>query len=186
MQTSSDLALSVRDLSKTYRLGERDVLHGSLRDAIVRGARSALHLARGVRTARAGRARRARRRQLRRRRAARCSGSSVATARERRRCSRSSSGITEPTSGEARVWGRVGALLEVGTGFHPDLTGRENVFFNGAILGMKRTGDRAQVRRDRRVRRGRAVHRHARSSATRAACSCGSRSPSPRTSSRRS
>ncbi len=48
------------------------------------------------------------------------------------------SGITDPTSGEARVWGRAGALLEVGTGFHPDLTGRENVFFNGAILGMKR------------------------------------------------
>ena len=48
------------------------------------------------------------------------------------------SGVTDPTSGEARVWGRAGALLEVGTGFHPDLTGRENVFFNGAILGMKR------------------------------------------------
>jgi lipopolysaccharide transport system ATP-binding protein len=46
--------------------------------------------------------------------------------------------ITKPTSGEARVWGRVGSLLEVGTGFHPDLTGRENVFLNGAILGMKR------------------------------------------------
>ena len=48
------------------------------------------------------------------------------------------SGITDPTSGEARMWGRVGALLEVGTGFHPELTGRENVFLNGAILGMKR------------------------------------------------
>jgi lipopolysaccharide transport system ATP-binding protein len=48
------------------------------------------------------------------------------------------SGITDPSSGEARIWGRVGSLLEVGTGFHPDLTGRENVFFNGAILGMKR------------------------------------------------
>ncbi|MEP7335904.1 MAG: ABC transporter ATP-binding protein, partial [Actinomycetota bacterium] len=48
MQTSSDLALSVRELSKTYRLGERDVLHGSLRDALVRGTRSALHMARGT------------------------------------------------------------------------------------------------------------------------------------------
>src|SRR5205823_15054559 len=46
--------------------------------------------------------------------------------------------ITKPTEGEARVWGRVGSLLEVGTGFHPDLTGRENVYLNGAILGMKR------------------------------------------------
>src|SRR5438067_9433805 len=46
--------------------------------------------------------------------------------------------ITEPTSGGADVYGRVGALLEVGTGFHPELTGRENVFLNGAILGMSK------------------------------------------------
>jgi lipopolysaccharide transport system ATP-binding protein len=46
--------------------------------------------------------------------------------------------ITTPTCGEADVYGRVGSLLEVGTGFHPELTGRENVFLNGAILGMRR------------------------------------------------
>ena len=46
--------------------------------------------------------------------------------------------ITEPTSGVARTRGRVAALLEVGTGFHPELTGRENVYLNGAILGMGR------------------------------------------------
>ncbi len=46
--------------------------------------------------------------------------------------------ITEPTAGLSRTRGRVGALLEVGTGFHPELTGRENVYLNGAILGMKR------------------------------------------------
>ena len=46
--------------------------------------------------------------------------------------------ITEPTSGEARIRGRVASLLEVGTGFHPELTGRENVFLNGAILGMSK------------------------------------------------
>lgn len=44
--------------------------------------------------------------------------------------------ITEPTSGEVKLKGRVSSLLEVGTGFHPDLTGRENVFMNGTILGM--------------------------------------------------
>jgi lipopolysaccharide transport system ATP-binding protein len=46
--------------------------------------------------------------------------------------------ITEPTSGEARIRGRVASLLEVGTGFHPELSGRENVFLNGAILGMSK------------------------------------------------
>ena len=46
--------------------------------------------------------------------------------------------ITEPTGGRARIRGRVGSLLEVGTGFHPELTGRENTYLNGAILGMKR------------------------------------------------
>ena len=44
--------------------------------------------------------------------------------------------ITEPTSGEIRVRGRIASLLEVGTGFHPELSGRENIFLNGAILGM--------------------------------------------------
>jgi len=47
--------------------------------------------------------------------------------------------VTEPTEGEAEIHGRVGSLLEVGTGFHPELTGRENIYLNGAILGMKRT-----------------------------------------------
>lgn len=46
--------------------------------------------------------------------------------------------ITEPTSGRAEIYGRVGSLLEVGTGFHPELTGRENLYLNGAILGMRK------------------------------------------------
>ena len=46
--------------------------------------------------------------------------------------------ITTPTEGRAEIRGRVGSLLEVGTGFHPELTGRENVFLNGSILGMRR------------------------------------------------
>jgi lipopolysaccharide transport system ATP-binding protein len=51
--------------------------------------------------------------------------------------------ITEPTEGQITLHGRVGSLLEVGTGFHPELTGRENIFLNGAILGMTR----AEIRR---------------------------------------
>jgi lipopolysaccharide transport system ATP-binding protein len=47
--------------------------------------------------------------------------------------------ITEPTEGQAEIHGRVGSLLEVGTGFHPELTGRENIYLNGAILGMRKS-----------------------------------------------
>lgn len=53
------------------------------------------------------------------------------------------SGITDPTAGRVELWGRTSSLLEVGTGFHPELTGRENIFLNGALLGMSK----AEIRR---------------------------------------
>lgn len=46
--------------------------------------------------------------------------------------------IIKPTAGEVNIYGRVGSVLEIGTGFHPDLSGRENIFLNGAIIGMRR------------------------------------------------
>jgi lipopolysaccharide transport system ATP-binding protein len=132
LRTSSDNALEIRELVKRYRLGERDVLHGSLREAIAGAVRSPL--------------RRERREEIEA-----LGGVTLDVGRGevlgiigRNGAGKTTllkilSGVTDPTSGEARIWGRVGSLLEVGTGFHPDLTGRENVFFNGAILGMKRT-----------------------------------------------
>jgi lipopolysaccharide transport system ATP-binding protein len=132
----SETAIEVRDLAKRYRLGEGEALHGSLRDAIAAGATRLFHRARGGRPKRdwiwaldhvsfdvdrgevlgiVGR-----------------NGAGKTT------LLKLLSSITDPTEGEARIWGRVGSLLEVGTGFHGDLTGRENIFLNGAILGMKR------------------------------------------------
>ena len=62
----------------------------------------------------------------------------AATERERVRCSRYSLVLPNPRGGALSIFGRVSSLLEVGTGFHPELTGRENVYLNGTILGMKR------------------------------------------------
>lgn len=58
--------------------------------------------------------------------------------------------VTAPTSGKIKVKGRIASLLEVGTGFHPELTGRENIYLNGAILGIKKDEiERKQARQQR-------------------------------------
>jgi lipopolysaccharide transport system ATP-binding protein len=133
----SDAAIEVRNLAKRYRLGERDVLHGSLRDAVSGLFANAVHRAR------------------RRPRPSRDSiwaldhvsfdvrrgdvlGIIGRNGAGKTTLLKILSRITEPTEGEAVIRGRVGSLLEVGTGFHGDLTGRENIFLNGAILGMRR------------------------------------------------
>lgn len=59
--------------------------------------------------------------------------------------------ITDPTEGRIAIRGRVASLLEVGTGFHPELTGRENIYLNGANPRNDRGRDQGEVRRDRRL-----------------------------------
>ena len=97
--------------------------------------------------------------------------------------------ITEMSEGQVDLYGRVGSLLEVGTGFNQELTGRENVFLNGAILGHDTRRDSPAVRCDRRVRRRRAVPRHAGEALqqrhVRAARVCGGGAPAQRDSDRR-
>ena len=127
---SSDApALAIRGLSKSYRLGMEQA-STTLREALVRKAslekapdttllwalRDVSHdIARGETVGIIGR-----------------NGAGKST------LLKLISRITWPTEGEIRLYGRIGSLLEVGTGFHPELTGRENIFLNGTILGMRR------------------------------------------------
>ncbi len=136
----SDIAIRVEHLSKRYRLGEREP-YKSLRDVIARAAAAPIHWLHRDGQKAAG------------------NGKDYFGALDdvsfeiqqgeavgiigRNGAGKSTllkilSRITKPTRGRAEIYGRVVSLLEVGTGFHPELTGRENIYLNGAILGMKR------------------------------------------------
>jgi lipopolysaccharide transport system ATP-binding protein len=128
------IAIEAEELSKRYRIGQMQAAYGTLRDSLARSA-----------------ARVARREQQQNERELWALRNVSFTVREGEALGvigRNGAGkstllkvltrITTPTSGRAVIRGRVGSLLEVGTGFNPELTGRENVFLNGSILGMKR------------------------------------------------
>lgn len=130
----SDTAIRVENLGKMYRIGRAHQRHDTLRDAIAAGLSSlrpgdapkeetiwalkdvSFEVKRGEVLGVIGR-----------------NGAGKST------LLKILSRITEPTTGRAEIHGRVGSLLEVGTGFHPELTGRENIYLNGAILGMRRS-----------------------------------------------
>jgi lipopolysaccharide transport system ATP-binding protein len=131
MSSESDLAISVRGLSKAYTIRHNAPSHTTLAEAIVDRIRHPIHrgekevfwalkdvsfdVACGEVIGVIGR-----------------NGAGKST------LLKILSRITEPTAGEVDLYGRVGSLLEVGTGFHQELTGRENIFLNGSILGMTR------------------------------------------------
>ena len=145
----SDMAISAQGLGKRYRLGRAAARHDSLRDLIVHTAKAPLENFRRVR----------RMKQFEEAddadvlwavrdvsfdiRHGEVVGFIGRNGAGKSTLLKMLSRITEPSTGRAVITGRVGSLLEVGTGFHPDLTGRENTYLNGAILGM----DREYVRR---------------------------------------
>jgi len=135
--SSSDLAISVRNLSKCYTITHNAEKHSTLAETILHRLKSPLHrphtktfwalrdvsfdVKKGEVVGIIGR-----------------NGAGKST------LLKILSRITEPSKGKIDLYGRVGSLLEVGTGFHPELTGRENIFLNGAILGMTKAGIRKQ------------------------------------------
>ncbi len=135
----TDFALRTVDLGKMYRIGVGRGKHPTLRDAIVTGIRRPIERLRhpGISSGRSEVLWALRHLNLEVKQ-----GETLGII-GRNGAGKSTllkvlSHITEPTEGRVEIRGRVGSLLEVGTGFHPELTGRENIMLNGAILGMSR------------------------------------------------
>lgn len=132
----SDIAIRAEGLGKRYRLGVGGTQHNTLRDLMTEGLKSIFHSRRGQsRRPRDFWALRDASFEVRRGESVGIIGLNGAG---KSTLLKILSRIVEPTTGSARIAGRVGAMLEVGTGFHSELTGRENVYLYGSILGMSK------------------------------------------------
>ncbi len=137
----NDIAIRVDDLGKRYRIGISPERYRTLRDTIVAGVNAS------IQNLRRGSSLNANSKEASTIWALRNVSFEVRRGKVLGIVGRNGAGkstllkilsrVTEPTEGTAEIHGRVGSLLEVGTGFHPELTGRENIYLNGAILGMK-------------------------------------------------
>lgn len=137
----SDIAIQISDLSKRYRIGMREK-YPTIRETLMRAAMKPLRKIRSWATGRNDEFSKGKIWALRDVDLEVKQGEVVGiigpNGAGKSTLLKILTGITEPTAGYADIYGRVGSLLEVGTGFHMELTGRENIFMNGAILGMRR------------------------------------------------